>query len=166
MAKNGTLFDTKNDLSKKTRTGVVALLNARLLDAIDLHLQAKQAHWTVKGPNFIALHELFDKVAAAAEEATDELAERSVQLGGVPVGAARAVAAGSKLAPYPLTAVDGPAHVDALSTALARFGELLRKGIDEADSLGDKDTADLFTELSRGIDKYLWFVEAHLQAKS
>jgi starvation-inducible DNA-binding protein len=163
MAKNGKLFDTKNDLPKKTRASVVALLNARLLDAIDLHLQAKQAHWTVKGPQFIALHELFDKVADAAEDASDEIAERSAQLGGVPIGAARAVAAGSKLAPYPLTSVDGRAHVDALSTALARFGELLRKGIDEADSLGDKDTADLFTELSREADKYLWFVEAHNQ---
>lgn len=157
------LFATKNDLSKKTRTAIVALLNARLLDAIDLQLQAKQAHWNVKGPQFIALHELFDKVADVAEEATDQIAERSVQLGGVAVGAAKAVASGSTLAPYPLTAVDGAAHVDALSSALARFGEGVRKGIDQADTLGDKDTADLFTEISRDADKYLWFVEAHQQ---
>jgi len=157
------LFATKNDLSKKTRAAVVALLNARLLDAIDLQLQAKQAHWNVKGPQFIALHELFDKVADTADEATDLMAERAVQLGGVAVGAAKAVASGSKLAPYPLTAADGAAHVDALSSALARFGELVRKAIDEADALGDKDTADLFTEVSRDTDKYLWFVEAHQQ---
>lgn len=155
------LFATKNDLSKKTREAVVALLNARLLDAIDLQLQAKQAHWNVKGPQFIALHELFDKVADAAEEAVDLIAERSVQLGGVPIGAAKAVASGSKLAPYPLSAVDGKAHVEALSTALARFGALARKAIEEADALDDKDTADLFTEVSRDADKYLWFVEAH-----
>lgn len=155
------LFATKNDLSKKTREAVVALLNARLLDAIDLQLQAKQAHWNVKGPQFIALHELFDKVADAAEEAVDLIAERSVQLGGVAVGAAKAVASGSKLAPYPLSAVDGAAHVEALSTALARFGALARKAIEEADALDDKDTADLFTEVSRDADKYLWFVEAH-----
>lgn len=155
------LFATKNDLSKKTREAVVALLNARLLDAIDLQLQAKQAHWNVKGPQFIALHELFDKVAGVAEEATDLIAERSVQLGGVAVGAAKAVAGGSKLAPYPLSAVDGAEHVEALSTALARFGALVRKAIDEADSLGDTDTSDLLTEVSREADKYLWFVEAH-----
>lgn len=157
------LFVTKNDLPRKTRTAVVALLNARLLDAIDLQLQAKQAHWNVKGPQFIALHELFDKVAGAAEEATDLIAERSVQLGGVAVGAAKAVAGGSKLAPYPVSAVDGAAHVEALSSALARFGALVRKAIEEADSLDDKDTADLFTEISRETDKYLWFVEAHQQ---
>ena len=155
------LFATKNDLPKKTREAVVALLNARLLDAIDLQLQAKQAHWNVKGPQFIALHELFDKVADAADEAVDLIAERSVQLGGVAVGAAKAVASGSKLEPYPLSAVDGAAHVEALSSALARFGALARKAIEQADALDDKDTADLFTEVSREADKYLWFVEAH-----
>jgi starvation-inducible DNA-binding protein len=165
MPKNGKLFETKNDLPRKTRAAVVALLNARLLDAIDLQLQAKQAHWTVKGPQFIALHELFDRVAAAAAAAVDMIAERSVQLGGVPVGAAKAVAAGSTLAPYPLTAVDGAEHVAALSSALARFGAGVRKAIDEADEAGDKDTADLFTEVSQEADKYLWFVEAHGQGR-
>jgi starvation-inducible DNA-binding protein len=166
MPKNGKLFETNNDLPRKARTAVVALLNARLLDAIDLHLQAKQAHWTVKGPQFIALHELFDRVAAAAAAAVDMIAERSAQLGGTPVGAAKAVAGSSKLAPYPLTAVDGPEHVAALSSALARFGGLARKAIDEADEAGDKDTEDLFTEVSREADKYLWFVEAHNQGKN
>jgi starvation-inducible DNA-binding protein len=163
MARTKTLNDTKNDLSARTRGAMIALLDARLLDAIDLYLQAKQAHWNVKGPQFIALHELFDKVADAAEEATDLIAERSVQLGGQPTGAAAAVAKGSALKPYPLTAADGRAHVDALSTALAQFGKRTRAAIDEADKGGDKDTADLFTEVSREIDKYLWFVEAHNQ---
>ena len=163
MAKQERLIETRNDLPKKTRAGVVALLDERLLDAIALKLQAKQAHWNVKGPNFIALHELFDKVADVAEQATDLLAERSVQLGGQPVGGAKAVAAASRLTPYPLTAADGLAHVDALSNALAQFGALVREGIDQADQLGDKDTADLFTEISRDADKYLWFVEAHRQ---
>ena len=165
MPKQAALFPTKNDLSAKTRTAVITLLNARLLDAINLQLQAKQAHWNVKGPQFIALHELFDKVADAAEEASDELAERAVQLGGVAIGAASSIASESKLKPYPLSAVDGPAHVEALSSALARFGALVRDAIDVADEGGDKDTADLFTEISRNIDKYLWFVEAHAQGK-
>ena len=165
MAKSRKLVETRNDLSGRTRGAMVALLDARLLDAIDLHLQAKQAHWNVKGRQFIALHELFDKVAAAADEATDLIAERSVQLGGQPTGAAAAVASGSSLRPYPLTAADGRAHVDALSDALAQFGKAVRSGIDEADKAGDKDTADLFTEISREVDKYLWFVEAHNQGR-
>lgn len=141
----------------------MALLNARLLDALDLQLQTKQAHWTVKGPQFIALHELFDKVAEAAEDAVDLIAERSVQLGGVPIGTAKAIAAGSTLPPYPVNTVDGLAHVDALSTAISRFGAQARKAIDDAQRIGDADTADLFTEVSREMDKYLWFVEAHIQ---
>ena len=165
MAKSRKLVETRNDLSGKTRGAMIALLDARLLDAIDLHLQAKQAHWNVKGRQFIALHELFDKVAAAADEATDLIAERSVQLGGQPVGAAAVVASGSSLQPYPLTAADGRAHVDALSDALAQFGKAVRRAIDEADKAGDKDTADLFTEISREVDKYLWFVEAHNQGR-
>jgi starvation-inducible DNA-binding protein len=163
MARTRQLTDTKNDLSVKVRGSVVALLDARLLDAIDLYLQAKQAHWNVKGPQFIALHELFDKVAGAAEEATDLIAERSVQLGGQPTGAAAAVAKGSALEPYPLTAADGRAHVEALAGALAQFGRRVRAAIEESDKSGDKDTADLFTEISREADKYLWFVEAHNQ---
>jgi starvation-inducible DNA-binding protein len=162
-AKTDRFFKTKNDLPRRTREHIITLLNARLTDAIDLQLQAKQAHWNVKGPQFIALHELFDKVADAAEEAVDMLAERAVQLGGVAVGTSSAVASGSKLPAYPLSAVDGLQHVEALSTSQARFGELVRKAIDEADKLGDADTADLFTEISREADKYLWFVEAHKQ---
>lgn len=161
MARTKSLNDTKNDLNAKTRGAVVALLDARLLDAIDLYLQAKQAHWNVKGPQFIALHELFDKVADAADEATDLIAERSVQLGGQPTGAAAAVAKGSALKPYPLTAADSRAHVEALSNALAQFGKRVRAAIDEADKAGDKDTSDLFTGISRDVDKYLWFVESH-----
>jgi starvation-inducible DNA-binding protein len=161
MAGTKSLNDTKNDLQARTRGAMVALLDARLLDAVDLYLQAKQAHWNVKGPQFIALHELFDKVADAADDATDLIAERSVQLGGQPTGAASAVAKGSALKPYPLTAADGRAHVEALSSALAQFGKRVRAAIDEADKAGDKNTADLFTEISRDIDKYLWFVEAH-----
>jgi starvation-inducible DNA-binding protein len=163
MANSPKLHKTKNDLPLKTRERAVALLNARLLDAIDLGLQTKQAHWTVKGPQFIALHELFDKVAEAAEDAVDLIAERSVQLGGVPIGTARAVAGGSTLPPYPLNAVDGREHVEALSTVLSKFGAIVRKAIDEAGKIGDMDTADLFTEVSREMDKYLWMVEAHNQ---
>src|SRR2546430_17642858 len=159
------MYVTKNDLPEQTRAKLVDLLNARLADAIDLQTQMKQAHWNVKGPNFIALHELFDKINEDVEEYVDEIAERAVQLGGVAEGTARIVAKRSALSEYPANVVDGHSHVEALSSALAAFGTAARKGIDQANELGDLDTADLFTEVSRGIDKWLWFVEAQLQAE-
>jgi len=159
------MFKTKNDLPEAARAKVIELLNARLADCKDLQTQTKQAHWNVKGPNFIGLHELFDKINEEIDEYVDEIAERAVQLGGVAEGTARVVAKRSSLPEYPLNIADGRAHVDALSSALAAFGKLARKAIDESNELGDLDTADLFTEVSRGIDKWLWFVEAHLQAE-
>lgn len=158
------MHNTKNDLAKGKREKVIEILNARLADAIDLKTQAKQAHWNVKGPHFIGLHELFDQVATAVEAHVDLIAERVTALGGTALGTARVVAQKSNLSEYPLEIVDGTAHVDALSTAMADFGKNIRKGIDETDKLGDADTADLFTEVSREIDKLLWFVEAHIQA--
>ena len=159
------MFKTKNDIPEATRVKVVELLNARLADCIDLQTQTKLAHWNVKGPNFIALHELFDQINEDVEDYVDDIAERAVQLGGVAEGTARMAAKRSSLAEYPAMAVDGRSHVEALSSALAAFGAAARKGIDQANELGDLDTADLFTEISRGIDKWLWFVEAHLQAE-
>jgi len=159
------MFKTKNDLSEAIRVKVIELLNARLADAIDLQTQTKQAHWNVKGPNFIALHELFDKINEDVEEYVDEIAERTVQLGGVAEGTARMAAKRSSLIEYPPSTVEGRGHVEALSSALAAFGKLARKGINDANDLGDLDTADLFTEISRGTDKWLWFVEAHLQGE-
>ncbi len=158
------MHQTKNDLAKKNREKVIETLNARLADAIDLKTQAKQAHWNVKGPHFIGLHELFDQVATAVEAHTDLIAERVTALGGTAMGTARVAARESSLSEYPLEIIDGTAHVDALSTAMADFGKKVRKGIDDADKLDDADTADLFTEVSREIDKLLWFVEAHIQA--
>ena len=159
------MFKTKNDLSEAIRSKVVELLNARLADCIDLQTQTKQAHWNVKGPHFIALHELFDKVNEAVEGYVDDIDERAVQLGGVAEGTARTVAKRSSLAEYPAKTLDGRGHVEALSSALAAFGKSARQAINDANDLGDLDTADLFTEVSRGIDKWLWFVEAHLQAE-
>jgi starvation-inducible DNA-binding protein len=156
------MFQTKNDLPESVRAKMIELLNARLADAIDLQTQIKQAHWNVKGPNFIALHELFDKINETVEDYVDDIAERAVQLGGDAEGTARMVAKRSSLSEYPSNTMDGRGHVEALSSALAAFGKSVRKAIDDSDDL---DTADLFTEISRGIDKWLWFVEAHLQAE-
>ncbi|MFZ0890379.1 MAG: DNA starvation/stationary phase protection protein Dps [Candidatus Binataceae bacterium] len=156
------MYKTKNDLPEKTRHEVVAILNARLADSIDLMHQAKQAHWNVKGGAFIALHKLFDEIVDAAGGYMDLIAERAVQLGGVAEGTVRIAAKCSTLKEYPLDISAERDHVEALSSALATFGNSVRHAIDQADRLGDKDTADLFTEISRGVDKYLWFVEAHL----
>jgi len=159
------MANTKNDLPEPTRTKMATLLNARLADSIDLMLQAKQAHWNVKGPEFIALHELFDKVADAASESVDLLAERAVQLGATAEGTIRTASKRSALPEYPVDIVDGCAHVAALSDRLATFGKGVRAAIQEAAGSSDDDTADIFTEISRSIDKYLWFVEAHAGAE-
>jgi len=140
-------------------------MNARLADCIDLQTQCKQAHWNVKGPSFIALHKLFDDINVDVEGYVDLLAERVVQLGGIAEGTARMVAGRTTLDEYPMVA-DGEAHVDALSSALAAFGGVTRKAIDKVDELGDADTVDILTEVSRGVDKWLWFVEAHLHGES
>src|SRR5262245_43686594 len=160
-----TLLKTRNDLPKKVRSKVIELLNQNLAEILDLGLQAKQAHWNVKGPHFIGLHELFDKVAEELEEFTDDIAERAVELGGVALGTVQVIAKQSRLAAYPLKIASGREHVAALSRALAKFGASARDAIDTASKAGDADTADLFTEVSSGVDKLLWLVEAHTQSK-
>ena len=155
------LWATQNDLPERVRVEAIMLLNQQLADALDLHLQAKQAHWNVKGPNFIALHELFDEVEEALEEYADDIAERAVALGGTAFGTVRTAATRSRLPEYPLHIHWGAEHVAALSAALATFGKSTRAAIDAAAALGDADTADLFTGVSRGVDKLLWKVEAH-----
>jgi starvation-inducible DNA-binding protein len=158
------MYQTENDIPLRRRAEMNALMNLRLASAVDLQLQMKQAHWNVKGPNFIGLHELFDKVDEAVESYVDMIAERIVQLGGIAEGTVRVAAARSRLAEYPLVTVDGAAHVEAVARALSTFGQEARATINEANALDDADSADLFTEVSRGIDKWLWFVEAHSQA--
>jgi starvation-inducible DNA-binding protein len=158
-----TLFATKNNLPEDVRRQVVPLLNQRLAECVDLQTQCKQAHWNVKGPHFIALHELFDDVYAVVTGYVDLIAERVVQLGGVAEGTARAVASRTTLLDYPLTLQTGAEHVAALSDALAAFGRLARIAIEEMTVLEDADSADVLTEVSRGADKWLWLVEAHQQ---
>ena len=157
------MYDTKNDLARDTRVEVIALLNQRLAEAIDLQTQCKQAHWNVKGPTFIALHKLFDEITEDVEGYVDEIAERVVQLGGIAEGTVGAVEERSKLPDYPLALSSGAEHVAALSDALAAFGRAVRIGIEEMNELEDAGTADLLTGISRGVDKWLWFVEAHQQ---
>jgi starvation-inducible DNA-binding protein len=158
------MYKTSVSIPEKDRAVLVALLNAGVALSIDLGLQAKQAHWNVKGPHFIALHELFDKVVDMAHEHSDSLAERAMQLGGLAQGTLQQVAKASSLPAYPAELVDGLGSVSVLAASLAAYANLSRKAIDESAKLGDQATADLFTEGVRDADKMLWFLEAHLQA--
>jgi len=158
------MHETLNDLSLSIRTRMVELLNARLADAIDLRQQVKVAHWNVKGPEFIALHKLFDEIVEDVDDYVDLVAERSVQLGGVADGTVRQSAERSSLDEYAATGGgDGQEHVRAVADALASFGRSAREAIEIAASAKDQDTSDIFTEISRGTDKWLWMVESHQQ---
>jgi starvation-inducible DNA-binding protein len=156
-------FKTSIDLSADVRAQSIALLNQILADSLDLYSQFKQAHWNVKGPNFYQLHLLFDTFAEDAEEWIDLVAERVTALGGYATGTARMAAANSELPEYPTDAVDGLEHVRAVVERAALYAASVRKGIDDSDGWGDASTADLLTEISRCVDKDLWFAEAHLQ---
>lgn len=155
-------YQSRIDLAAHVRKGSVALLQARLSDALDLEAQTKQAHWNVKGPRFLQLHELFDKIHDEVEGFVDLLAERITSLGHVADGRVQTTASRTSLYEYPIEAQGGDAHIEMLAASLAQFGKLARGDIDSAAGDGDADTADLFTQVSRETDKLLWFLEAHL----
>ena len=156
-------FNTSIDLAPDTRERMIGLLNQQLADTFDLMSQTKEAHWNVKGPQFFQLHELYDEVAETVLPFVDEIAERATALGGLALGTARMAAEATSLDEYPLDAVDGPETIEAVADRLAAYAAAVREAIDTSDELGDQATADLFTEVSRAIDKHLWFVEAHVQ---
>ncbi|MEO1131508.1 MAG: DNA starvation/stationary phase protection protein Dps [Cyanobacteria bacterium J06639_1] len=157
------LYATKVDIAESGRAELVGLLNQHLATLLDLKTQVKQAHWNVKGMQFIALHEMFDGFATTLEGYVDMLAERATALGGIANGTARIVARDSSLPEYDLDAVSGAQHVTALADRYGQYANTVRGAIARAEALSDADTADLFTEISRQIDKDLWFLEAHLQ---
>ena len=153
---------TRIDLAKTTRTKMITLLNARLADMVDLRQHLKQAHWNVKGPNFIGLHKLFDDIAAEAGQYADEIAERAVQLGGDAEGTLRMAAAASSLEEFP-EGNTWEVVVNAVADRIAATAKGVRKAADTADKAGDLATSDMFVDIVRGLDKYLWFVEAHIE---
>ncbi|WP_439576349.1 DNA starvation/stationary phase protection protein Dps [Elioraea sp.] len=157
------MHKTRNDLAANARKSVSALLNARVADLIDLQLALKHAHWNVKGPNFIALHELFDEMVDSYDAHVDDMAERITALGGTAMGSVQAVEKATSLDPFPGDLFDGMKMVEALAERTAALAKSVRKGIDETDEAGDADAADILTALSRQLDKNLWFLEAHLQ---
>jgi starvation-inducible DNA-binding protein len=153
-------------LHEEQQAKLIELLNRRLADAIDLQLQSRQAYWNVKGPHFMALRELFDKVAQGVEEYANLIAEHIVQLGGMAEGTAHAVARRSSLDEYWLSTANGNSHIDALMATLAAFSKHARYASEQATELKDADTADIFTEIARGIDTWLWFVETSQQSSN
>ncbi|MDY8107602.1 DNA starvation/stationary phase protection protein Dps [Fulvimarina sp. 2208YS6-2-32] len=158
-----TLHPTKHPLSENTRGAMVELLQTHLATALDLTYQTKQAHWNVKGMNFIAVHKLFDELHETAEEYVDSIAERLTALGGQAKGTVQAASENSILEPYPLDLVDSEAHLRRLSDSYAVWSKALMAAISEASEAGDDLTEDLITEVGRGIDEALYFLESHFQ---
>ena len=156
-------YRTENNLPSNTKTASINILNARLAEAIDLALLTKQAHWNIKGPQFIALHEMIDGFRTEIDGHVDTLAERVVQLGGTALGTTQAVAKATPLAPYPTDIHQSKDHLAALIERYGKAANAVRTAIDESDEAGDADTADIFTAYSRALDKALWFLEAHIQ---
>jgi starvation-inducible DNA-binding protein len=163
MAKTRTshLHATRNDLGENVREVSVGVLNATLADAMDLTNGVRMAHWTVRGPQFAALHALFETFYDQLGEATDDIAERVVQLGGTPDGTTQIIGDKSRLDAYPAGLRDGLDHVKALAARYATLAKAVREGIEATDEAGDADTADLLTGFSRTLDKALWMLEAH-----
>ena len=157
------MFETRIDIPQENRTKLVDLLNARLADISDLYTQAKQAHWNVKGSDFFQLHELYDELAAALLPFIDMIAERATALGGEALGTVRMAASASTLKEFPRDAYASMDSVDALADRYAMMALNLRESADQAEQLEDMDTNDLLIEVSREMDKQLWFLEAHLQ---
>ncbi|MBV2142149.1 DNA starvation/stationary phase protection protein Dps [Falsochrobactrum sp. TDYN1] len=157
---------TRNDLPSNTKTTMIALLNANLAATIDLSLITKQAHWNLKGPQFIAVHEMLDTLRADLDEHVDTIAERAIQLGGTAYGTSQRVAEDTSLKPYPIDIYAISDHLEALIECYGDVANLIRKAIKDADEAGDDTTADIFTAASRSLDKALWFLEAHVQEKN
>jgi len=158
-------FQTSIDIPAKNRQAVIALLNQQLADTFDLFSQTKQAHWNVKGPNFYQLHELYDELAESLLAHIDSIAERANALGGFVTGTARMAVGASRLQDYPQDAVLDMANVAALAKVYAAAAEGTRKAADEAEKQEDMVTNDLLIGVAHDLDKYLWFLEAHLQGR-
>jgi starvation-inducible DNA-binding protein len=160
------MFSTRNDLSRDTRSQMIELLNQQLADTFDLYSQTKQAHWNVKGAQFFELHELFDKLAEELQGYVDQIAERATTLGGLALGTVRMSAANSRLPGCDIAVTTSLPTVEAIADRYGILASSTRHGIEHAEDHGDASTADLLTEVSRGLDKALWFLEAHLQTQN
>ncbi len=151
------------DLKSNAKSAVIEVLNARLADAIDLALITKQAHWNLKGPNFIAVHEMLDPMRASLDKHADTIAERVAQLDGIALGTSQVVAKATQLDAYPTDIRKVADHLAALADRYAKLANQVREDIDTTDEAGDADSADILTAFSRDLDKNLWFIKSHLE---
>lgn len=151
-------------LDDQTRHKIIELLNARLADMAALTLAVKQAHWNLKGPGYIGVHELLDDVADRLRDSADLMAERAVILGGYAKGTVEVASANTKIDPYPLEMERIADHTAALKERFLAAGALVRDAIEEAAEAGDAGSEDLFTEVSRTLDKDAWFIGSNLAA--
>jgi starvation-inducible DNA-binding protein len=157
------MHETKMSLPEKVRIESITMLNKSLASGSDMYAQLKQAHWNIKGMNFIALHLLLDKIAEEVEEQVDVIAERITTMGGTALGTLQQAAKNTSLFTYPIDIFAAKDHLEHLTVNMAAFGEEARNNIKKTDKIGDMATSDLYIDLVRMLDKNLWFLEAHLQ---
>ncbi len=158
------MHKTSLDLPLDTRKKSIEILHMCFVDTLHLSLQAKQAHWNVKGMQFIPLHELFDKAHSVLGDYTDDIAERITALGGTARGTLKTVSHESTLKAYPEDIYKGEDHLKALAANFSITCQVVRNSISPLEKIPDLGSADLLTEISRGLDHHLWLLEAHLQA--
>lgn len=141
---------------------VVEQLNLMVAIAADLRSQTKQAHWTVVGPNFIALHKLFDEVAEVLLAHVDLYAERVRALQAIPMGTVRHAAQASPLDEFPEGEIDEQETLRLILERLEAYSESLTKAIDVCDEAEDMTSQDILIEGQQQADLQAYFVRSHL----
>lgn len=157
------MYRSPSKLPEAARKAIIAALNARLADGLDLHSQIKVAHWNVKGLHFAALHPLFETFAVSLATHNDAIAERAVTLGGHVYGTARHVAKASSLPEYPQDTTRDVEHVKLLADRFEAYLDGVRAAQKLAEGHGDADTVDLLNQVAGEFEKHTWFLRASLE---
>lgn len=156
------MYRSPSPLSEQSRAPIAASLNERLADGLDLHSQIKVAHWNIKGPQFAALHPLFETFATSLANHNDSIAERAVTLGAKAYGTIRHVAKASRIPEYAQETVKDLEHVKLLADRFDVYLNGLRESRGVAEGHKDTDTVDLLTGVITEFEKHTWFLRATL----